>query len=640
MGSVSGFVMDGHIFLNISSLARCNTGNLYMWSFLLALVSLAILFQKAPTTVTMETTDGRLPLHIAAELGTPDAVDAILNYPYDEDCMGSFGNNDGFSFSFPFDLNKPDQSGKTPLYSACCGGLSQSVQIMINFRVKASRFEHACEYVDELEHSETEIRHNQSFYQNVQDICPFDANCCGKSPLNDVIHEHAKAGQEAKKMYLAIAEMMLKQGIDPNKETVEEDRHKSPLMLAFEDCDLGMMDMLMKHGACDVEQLVLRNAAFNEHHGMISILLKYSTYHDTRNKINQARMRADGDIGEDVHSTDSFFRSKFPSKAVSINWQGMIPNMEKIQESWWMDACLHHNEHLRLRKDFLHYSITQIDISNNLLKELPPEIFHLPSLRFLNACKNALEMLPEQLSIYPEVLEELQVQRNEIQKLPVWLFHRNVTKLARLNASFNKISELPKEIWSAPKLTELILANNKISELPLLSYKSCNGADSSKLSSIGARRSSSGVGRLQMQFSVEGEDTVDMVPLTGTSEVQNCTESQLSSYTIWERKVPNLQDSLEGPVGDEVFVESRLKELNLANNCFKVVPRNLPCIVPKLARLNLSGNQVMEIGRPQDYPKALRVLNLSGNAIIGLSRNSDGDAEVEYLCHTQLLGGG
>ncbi|XP_064627387.1 leucine-rich repeat serine/threonine-protein kinase 1-like [Lineus longissimus] len=600
-----------------------------------------ILIEKTPVTVTMETADGQLPLHIAAEKGPPEAVSTILNYPYDDGNKESYKDRDGFKFFFPFDLNKTDQSGKTALFSACVAGCSKTVEIMINFRVNASRFEYACDYDDELEQNETGLPHNRSFYQNTQEICPFDANCCGKSPLSDIIQEHAKADQEMKKAYLAIAEMILKQGVDPNAEIIVEDLSRSPLMLAFEHSDLGMIDLLMKYGACDVGQQVLRNAAFNEHYRVISILLKYSTFPDQRNKINQVRMRADGEIGEDIHSTDSGFRTKFPTKAVSINWQGLIPNMDKIQEEWWTDACLHHNEHLRFRKDFVHFSITQIDISNNSLKELPHEIFHLPSLRFLNACRNNIEALPDHLNAYPEVLEELQIQRNEIPTLPIWLFHQSVAKLARLNASSNKICELPKEIWTAPKLTELILVNNKISELPFQSFKSCIGP-SSKIASIGhANSKASGLGRrLQMQVSAEGEDEVDAVSSPLASMIQNCTESQFSSYTIWEGKIPNLQDSLEGPIGDEEFVESRLKELNLANNCFKVVPQNLPCIVPKLSKLNLSGNQIMEIGRPKDYPKSLRVLNLSGNTITGLTKNGDTDAEVEYISRNQLQAGG
>ena len=61
--------------------------------------------------------------------------------------------------------------------------------------------------------------------------------------------------------------------------------------------------------------------------------------------------------------------------------------------------------------------------------------------------------------------------------------------------------------------------------------------------------------------------------------------------------------------------ESKLVELNLANNSFAKIPECLSCLAPKLIKLNLSSNQIESMGAICDLPLSLKFLDLSNNLI-------------------------
>jgi hypothetical protein len=61
--------------------------------------------------------------------------------------------------------------------------------------------------------------------------------------------------------------------------------------------------------------------------------------------------------------------------------------------------------------------------------------------------------------------------------------------------------------------------------------------------------------------------------------------------------------------------ESKLIELNLANNQFVKMPECLSCLAPKLVKLNLSSNRIESMGAVCDLPAGLKFLDLSNNLI-------------------------
>ena len=61
----------------------------------------------------------------------------------------------------------------------------------------------------------------------------------------------------------------------------------------------------------------------------------------------------------------------------------------------------------------------------------------------------------------------------------------------------------------------------------------------------------------------------------------------------------------------------KLTELNLSYNDFNAVPMCLACLSPTLSKLNLSHNNLSQIGHLSCYPVGLKSLDLSYNHIMG-----------------------
>ena len=63
------------------------------------------------------------------------------------------------------------------------------------------------------------------------------------------------------------------------------------------------------------------------------------------------------------------------------------------------------------------------------------------------------------------------------------------------------------------------------------------------------------------------------------------------------------------------YISSQLTTLNLSNNSFAAVPVGLPCLAPKLTKLNLSKNEIVEVGAINSFPSSIKHLDLSGNQL-------------------------
>ena len=50
-------------------------------------------------------------------------------------------------------------------------------------------------------------------------------------------------------------------------------------------------------------------------------------------------------------------------------------------------------------------------------------------------------------------------------------------------------------------------------------------------------------------------------------------------------------------------------------NQFALVPVGLPCLAPKLTKLNLAKNRIIEVGSINSFPASIKHLDLSGNEL-------------------------
>lgn len=108
-------------------------------------------------------------------------------------------------------------------------------------------------------------------------------------------------------------------------------------------------------------------------------------------------------------------------------------------------------------------NLTEFDISNSGLIELPPEIGQLTNLQSLNLSGNLLERLPKELENLNN-LQELFLESNQLKEFPKEII--KLTNLTALDLSDNQISDLPEEIYGLLNLKELSIRNNQLIRLP------------------------------------------------------------------------------------------------------------------------------------------------------------------------------
>ncbi len=114
-------------------------------------------------------------------------------------------------------------------------------------------------------------------------------------------------------------------------------------------------------------------------------------------------------------------------------------------------------ELLQIIKEVARDNTKQLDLSNNQLSTLPPEISQLSNLTWLDLSNNQLSSLPPEFGQLSN-LTWLDFSNNQLSSLPPEF--GQLSKLRELSLSNNRLSSLPPEISQLSKLTWLFLNNN------------------------------------------------------------------------------------------------------------------------------------------------------------------------------------
>lgn len=181
-----------------------------------------------------------------------------------------------------------------------------------------------------------------------------------------------------------------------------------------------------------------------------------------------------------------------PSVSVGIQWHHYGP-LKTLDPLWFIQASVFVNKETFTQstditpanRHLLLHCITRIDLSDNSLENLPSFLFQLNSLRILNVSNNQLGELPNESHLWTcHQLIELDVSHNALTLLPGAVFQLRSLQRAYAGNSFafdpfpsdhlrvcllahNQLQYLPVEMWSAPMLTDLNVANNSLKELPI-----------------------------------------------------------------------------------------------------------------------------------------------------------------------------
>ncbi|CAJ0608636.1 unnamed protein product [Cylicocyclus nassatus] len=111
----------------------------------------------------------------------------------------------------------------------------------------------------------------------------------------------------------------------------------------------------------------------------------------------------------------------------------------------------------------LYEVIRNLELSQNKIKELPPDIGSFRTLKQLHLSENVLTELPDEIGSLSN-LEILNVQSNKLTAVPDSIV--GCTSLKTLNLSANNFAQFPVPVCHLMSLETLNLAQNTITELP------------------------------------------------------------------------------------------------------------------------------------------------------------------------------
>ncbi len=186
-----------------------------------------------------------------------------------------------------------------------------------------------------------------------------------------------------------------------------------------------------------------------------------------------AMLRGEAPVGSNDARLNGPYNSAFNTSPVGMLDEDALENMQgvtSIEEGLKNpDAVvkldLQNNGMKKLPPEIGRFrNLQYLNISQNQLSELPREIGNLTKLQILNASVNQIDLLPPELSRLQN-LKQLNLATNLLKKLPPEI--GKLTKLEFLDASENRLTQIPAALGLATNLRTIYLRTNSLANLPL-----------------------------------------------------------------------------------------------------------------------------------------------------------------------------
>lgn len=214
--------------------------------------------------------------------------------------------------------------------------------------------------------------------------------------------------------------------------------------------------------------------------------------------------------------------------------------------------------------------LVELDLSNNSLDAIPPDIGKLKGLKKLNLSGNSLQQLPPEIGALSE-LEELNLANTGLESFPDAIIR--LKKLRTLDLSGNRVGRLPPKIRELSNLVELNLADTYLTTFPkeIITLRNLQRLDLSS-NRIGSLPSE--IGRLLnlKELKVRWAQLATLPPEVGKLENLRILDVQGNGLARLPQEMARL---------------IRLEELSLGGNEFNAPP-NLLFKFPKLQKLQWS----------------------------------------------------
>jgi Leucine-rich repeat (LRR) protein len=248
--------------------------------------------------------------------------------------------------------------------------------------------------------------------------------------------------------------------------------------------------------------------------------------------------------------------------------------------------------------------VTSLDLSQQELRVLPPEIACFSQLNKLDLSHNYLSELPEEIGQLRE-LEELKVNDNVLLSLPVTI--GQLKSLSDFQCAENQLTQVPNEICQLLELKSLHLSSNPIHILPdkmgklqSLNYLYLDGC---RLTSL-----PSSLGKIPF--------------LIGLYLYGNCLSELPSSLCkMQDLKFLSLQNNHLMALPEDIGTISSLRSLFVDGNNLKELPQSI-CSLTQLKRLSVSNNHLSLLPQGMQKLKQLIYFDCAGNFLDDLRLNN------------------
>ena len=178
-----------------------------------------------------------------------------------------------------------------------------------------------------------------------------------------------------------------------------------------------------------------------------------------------------------------------------------------------------------------------------------------------------------------------------------------------MDAYHNKIKELPTAVWISFSLRTLNLSKNRLSRLHDLSDIQ---DDHEALKP-----------RLDVLFTqLNYQENISGFGKRGSSSVSPGVESADNNDTKYD------EDDVDDP-----SVLCNLRQLDLSHNNFTSVPKDLVCLAPKLEKLFLNCNNIIDMDLVKDLPTTIATVNLQSCGIKDASAKRSSSQRCGDILH-------
>ena len=406
--------------------------------------------------------------------------------------------------------------------------------------------------------------------------------------------------------------------------------------------DVNMVRFLLQHGATDARLKALTRVLRMSHNDVAGLLLCYNGSVTVDTAGMELRKRA----GKETNTSPLL---------ISVNWASK--KLPYIHPSW-LEAVI--TESPKPAADF--YAMSQLNVSDNNLSELPLAVFQLECLSRLDVSRNSISSLPvpdpeEDSPWLCCSLNHIDISNNNLNTLPINLF--NLPELKELFCNNNAIREVPIEVWQAPKLQKLLLQRNQLESFPSPLALRDSGFNTLETTPPDHNQLNISLsmpdisfapksGPITVPFMEKGNVEIDpkSTPFKRgrlqTTPGQFFTMSQSVSSAFTDRRVSypsnmllrsRLRELFDTQIEGDVFEDFeiadvletnkqdtnkelfQLETLDLSYNELTSLPSGLCCLAPRLQKLHLHHNKLKSLGCITDFPADIELLDTCNNQL-------------------------